>query len=549
MGDVYAITASVLLALGIFILASALFSVRDMHARARVHARVWWVLPVLTIAFIVGYVCVATLIVGQQDAGIDKLAVAAAFFWAGCFVWGMTRISQRVVREMQRIAALEHHRATYDALTSLPNRSFFVQQLQQAIAGAASQKRLAVMMMDLDRFKLINDTLGHHYGDILLQEVSIRLHGALRSSDLVARLGGDEFGILINPVDDPRHPSIIAKHVSSVLEGPFAVEGYPADVRASIGVAYHPEHGDNANILMKNAEIAMYEAKRRSVDVMAYDPVFDTHDLDRLNILSELRQAIDQAELLVHYQPQFHAHSGALAGVEALVRWPHPRLGLLLPEEFVVLAEQSGLINRLNRWVLGIVLEQLAAWRRAGIETPISTNISVVNLQDPVLYQYIADGLRAREVTPSRLRLEITETAVMSDPNTALAAVKRLSELGVRFSIDDFGTGYSSLLYLREMPLDEIKIDRSFIANLARDNNDAIIVRSTIDLAHNMGRVVTAEGVEGQQSVDLLTRWGCDKLQGFYLSPPLAIEDLNLKLSSQNWNPLPSSTANRTGLN
>lgn len=541
MAHAYAIVVSLLLALGASILVSALLTMRDTYAQARVHSRAWLALPTLVIAFIVGYLAFAMTIV-KQGIGIAEVAAAAAFFWAGCLAWGVARISGLAVREAQRMAALERHRATYDALTRLPNRAFFIEQLRRAIAAAP--KRLAVMIMDLDRFKLINDTLGHDYGDILLQEVGIRLHGALRSSDLVARLGGDEFGILIDPIDDAGHPGIIAGHVALGLEGPFAVEGYPAEARGSIGVAYYPDHGDDANALMKNAEIAMYEAKRRGVSVMAYASEFDTHDLNRLNILGELRQAIDQNSLLVHYQPQFHARSGELAGVEALVRWPHPRLGQLLPEEFILLAEQGGLINRLNRWVLDIVLEQLAAWRTAGIGTPISTNVSVVNLQDPALYKCIVDGLKARGLAPHQLRLEITETAVMSDPDTALTAVRRLSEFGVRFAIDDFGTGYSSLVYLREMPIDELKIDRSFVVNLARDSNDAIIVRSTIDLAHNMGRVVTAEGVEGQESMDLLARWGCDKLQGFYLSPPLTIADLNLKLWAQRGSPAPWPIAN-----
>jgi diguanylate cyclase len=362
---------------------------------------------------------------------------------------------------------------------------------------------------------------------------------------LLARLGGDEFGILIDPVDHPEHLATIAGHVAAVLEAPFALEGHPADVGVSIGAAFYPTHGDSSNTLMKNAEIAMYEAKRRGAELMIYDQGFDAHDLGRLDIVRGLKAAIDEAALLVHYQPQIGAKSGKLTGVEALVRWPHPRLGLLLPEEFIALAERSGLINRLNRWVLDIVFNQLAAWQVQGIDTSISTNISVINLQDPDLIQYVVDGLRERGLTASQLKIEITETAVMSDPQVALAAVQRLSEFGVRFAIDDFGTGYSSLLYLREMPVDEIKIDRSFIANVTRDNNDAIIVRSTIDLAHNMGRTVTAEGVESLEAFRLLRHWNCDTLQGFYLSPPLSIEDLNLRLKDPRWSlptaPLPAN--------
>ncbi|HKH21959.1 MAG TPA: bifunctional diguanylate cyclase/phosphodiesterase [Gammaproteobacteria bacterium] len=537
MGDAYHVTCLMLLGLGAAVMTAAFFPVRGICMDARAHSQAWVGLPALIIFFTLGYVASAFALAWQNKADLRDLWVATALFGAACFMWGITQVSWLIIRETQRIAALEHHRAAHDPLTTLPNRVFFIRQLEDAIARTAEQNRLAVLIMDLDRFKLINDTLGHQYGDILLQEVSLRVHASLRVTDLVARLGGDEFGILINPVDDPEHLKTIARHVATVLEGPFAVNGHLTDVGASIGVAYYPEHGAGSNALMKNAEIAMYEAKRRGADVMVYDAGFDTNDLDRLNILSELRQAIDQAHLLVHYQPQFAANSGRLTGVEALVRWPHPRFGLLLPEEFIALAERSGLINRLNRWMLDNVFEQLTAWRMAGIEIPISTNVSVVNLEDPDLFEYIVEGLRVRGLAARQLKLEVTETAVMSDPKSALAAVKRLSELGVRFSIDDFGTGYSSLIYLREMPIDEIKIDRSFIVNMTRDNNDAIIVRSTIDLAHNMGRLVTAEGVENRAVVELLRQWNCDTLQGFYLSPPLTAEALNLKLNNSSWSP------------
>jgi EAL domain-containing protein (putative c-di-GMP-specific phosphodiesterase class I) len=248
--------------------------------------------------------------------------------------------------------------------------------------------------------------------------------------------------------------------------------------------------------------------------------------------------------LQVYYQPQFSAASGRLVGVEALVRWPHSDPAWPLPAEFIELAEQGGLIDRLNRWVLEIVFDQLAAWQEAGVTTTISTNLSAINLQDPELFTYIAHGLAARGLNAARLSLEITETAVASDTKAARAVVKRLSEFGVRLSIDDFGTGYSSLIILRELPVEEIKIDRSFVINMTRDSNDAILVRSTIDLAHKLGRAVTAEGVESREALELLKSWGCDVMQGFFLSPPLAIEDLNRKLADATWHSLTSAPAN-----
>ncbi len=400
-------------------------------------------------------------------------------------------------------------------------------------------------IMDLDRFKLINETLGHFYGDTVLQEVGRRLQSRLRVNDLVARLGGDEFVIMIDPVDHTNQAGTVAQHIASILERPIMVAGYSAEASASIGIAGYPEHGSSGHTLIKNAEIAMYEAKRHGVNTMVYDPGFDMHDVNRLTILSQLRSAINGHELQVFYQPQFDGTSGGLAGVEALVRWPHSDPEWPLPAEFIELAERGGLINRLNRCVLEIVFDQLAAWQEVGVTTSISTNLSAINLQDPGLFTYIAQGLAARGLNAARLTLEITETAVASDTKAARALVKRLSELGVRLSIDDFGTGYSSLIILRELPVEEIKIDRSFVMNMTRDTNDAVLVRSTIDLAHNLGRAVTAEGVESQEALELLKSWGCDVVQGFFLSPPLAIDDLNRKLANASWHSLTSAFASK----
>ncbi|MBA2409151.1 MAG: bifunctional diguanylate cyclase/phosphodiesterase [Gammaproteobacteria bacterium] len=542
MFDLAAIAAFVLLALGAAMLGAALMPVRDIVREARGHSRVWLALPALIVAFvtgILGYLMLA-IAVARRETGLMELAAAAVLFGAGCFVWAISRISRRMMREMLRLAALEQHRATHDPLTNLPNRQFFEGQLERAIADNVAPRRLAVLVMDLDRFKLINKTMGHHYGDTVLQEAGLRLQRSLRITDLVARLGGDDFAVLINPIVDPEHPRIIGQHVAAVLQKPLAVEGRPADVGVSIGVAYHPEHGASHGELIRHAELSMYEAKRRGADVVVYEQTLDSAGRQRLVVLGELRQAIEQQSLVVHYQPQFGAKAGRLTGVEALVRWPHPRLGLLYPEEFIALAEQNGLIGSLNRWVLEVVLDQLAAWHSVGNAMPISTNISAINLQEPDLVQHIADGVRKRGLPPRRLKLEITETAVMSNPDAALAAAKRLSQFGVRFSIDDFGTGYSSLVYLRKLPVSEIKIDRSFIVNVARDHNDAIIVRSTIALAHNLGHWVTAEGIENRQTLELLAAWGCDALQGYFLSPPLPIEALNARLKDSAWNPVKS---------
>lgn len=532
-----------LLIAGIVTLLVSLLPVRDIWALRQPRLSIRFALPALIATTIIGCGVSAGLTI-KYGAGIADLAAAAAVFGAGCLVWITARIGKVALREALRMTALERHRADHDTLTSLPNRAFFLQQLERAISRAAGQHRLAVLIMDLNRFKLINDTLGHFYGDTVLQEVGRRLQSRLRVNDLVARLGGDEFVVLIDPVEHTEQAGTIAQDIASILEHPIVVAGYSADASASSGVAGYPEHGGSGNTLMKNAEIAMYEAKRRGVDTLVYDPGFDMHDVNRLTVLSQLRSAIEDHQLQVYYQPQFSAASGRLVGVEALVRWPHSDPAWPLPAEFIELAEQGGLIDRLNRWVLEIVFDQLAAWQEAGVTTTISTNLSAINLQDPELFTYIAHGLAARGLNAARLSLEITETAVASDTKAARAVVKRLSEFGVRLSIDDFGTGYSSLIILRELPVEEIKIDRSFVINMTRDSNDAILVRSTIDLAHKLGRAVTAEGVESREALELLKSWGCDVMQGFFLSPPLAIEDLNRKLADATWHPLTSAPAN-----
>ncbi len=533
-----------LLTAGITTLLLSLLPVRDIWALRQPRLLIRFALPVLIAATIIGCGISAGLTI-KYGAGIADFAAAAAVLGAGCLAWITAQLGKAALREAQRMTALERHRADHDTLTHLPNRVFFLQQLERAISRAAGKHCLAVLIMDLDRFKLINETLGHFYGDTVLQEVGRRLQSRLRVNDLVARLGGDEFVIMIDPVDHTNQAGTVAQHIASILERPIMVAGYSAEASASIGIAGYPEHGSSGHTLIKNAEIAMYEAKRHGVNTMVYDPGFDMHDVNRLTILSQLRSAINGHELQVFYQPQFDGTSGGLAGVEALVRWPHSDPEWPLPAEFIELAERGGLINRLNRCVLEIVFDQLAAWQEVGVTTSISTNLSAINLQDPGLFTYIAQGLAARGLNAARLTLEITETAVASDTKAARALVKRLSELGVRLSIDDFGTGYSSLIILRELPVEEIKIDRSFVMNMTRDTNDAVLVRSTIDLAHNLGRAVTAEGVESQEALELLKSWGCDVVQGFFLSPPLAIDDLNRKLANASWHSLTSAFASK----
>ncbi len=521
--------------------AAALLAVSLLHGgklyrQARELSGTWVLLLGLIVLLILGYLTYATTVLDRGASAVELL-IALIFLGGSCYVWMVNTISQTVVDKMTRLAALERHRANHDDLTALPKRSFFMTYLNDAIRGRERDrpKQAAVIMMDLDRFKFINDTMGHYYGDILLKEVALRLHRAIRRTDMLARLGGDEFGVLIDPVADPFHVSEIAQHIVSALEEPFAVEGQPVDVGISVGIAWFPDHGADSVSLLKRAKASLLEAKRTQANIVTYHKDMASRDPDQLNILSELRGAIEQDQLVVHYQPQLEVKTGKICSVEALVRWPHPRLGLLSPDEFIPLAEENGLINHLNYWVIDIVLLQLSQWEADQIGLPISTNVSALNLQDKKFLDYLITGIEKTSALPRRLKLEITESALMHESNEALTVIDTLTRLGVKFSIDDFGTGYSSFDYLKKFPVEEIKIDKSFVMNLKKEGDDSLIIRSTIDLAHKMGRSVVAEGVESKDAFKLLRRWGCDKVQGFYVSQPLDIDGLNNLLNK--WKP------------
>lgn len=516
---------------GAALLTVSLVHAGSMYRHTREHTRAWVPLSALIALLVVGYVGYAVLVLKRPAAPSDLLA-ALMFVGGACFVWISNNISQSVFDKLTRIAALQRHRATHDELTALPKGSFFVQHLDEALQERppTPATQAAVLMLGLNRFKTINDTMGHYYGDILLKEVALRLHRSIRKTDLLARLGGDEFGVLIDPVSEPEHLDRVTENLAAALAQPIAIKQHPADVGVSIGVAWFPDHGKDSITLMKHAKAAMREAKRVQADTMVYSETLGIEDRDQLTVLRELRQAIDRDQLVVHYQPVIDLKTGRANSVEALVRWPHPRLGLLSPDEFIPLAEQNALINRLNYWVLDIVLDQLSTWRQGRNALWVSTNVSPTTLQHKDFYPHVVDGLTRRALSSRQLKLEITESVLMADSQQALRAITALVSFGVGFAIDDFGTGYSSLDYLKKLPVDEVKIDKSFVMNLNKDSNDAIIIRSTIDLAHRMGRRVTAEGVDSAETLELLKKWGCDRAQGFHLSQPLPVAELNERL-------------------
>jgi len=407
-----------------------------------------------------------------------------------------------------------------DPLTNLANRSRFANELEAAITQATrGDGRLSMLMMDLDRFKYVNDTLGHSVGDHVLREVSARLESTVKQAECIARLGGDEFAILVRHSDGDL--ADLARAIIKSLEQPILFEGQPLDVGTSIGIAHFPEHGRDAQTLVRNADIAMYAAKRDKTGFATYDPHYDTSQQEHLSLLGELRRAVEHNELRLYYQPKVSLHTSNISAVEALIRWEHPQRGLVPPVQFIPFAEHTGYIKLLTRWVLQEAVRQCGEWLRDGLRLQVSVNISARDLMNRELPDQVSALLSEHQVPAALLCLEITESGFMEDPAHAQKVLDRLFDLGVKLSIDDYGTGYSSLSYIMRLPVQELKIDRSFIQRMATDEELSTIVRSTIDLGHNLGLKVVAEGVEDQAAWNLLRSLGCDDAQGYFMSKPL----------------------------
>ncbi len=419
--------------------------------------------------------------------------------------------------------ALEYQ-ALHDALTGLPNRSLFGDRLRQALLAARRNQRMfGVLLLDLDRFKDINDALGHDRGDSLLQEVTARLRGVLRATDTIARLGGDEFAVLTTEAKHPDDVVAGARKILAALEGPFAIADQMVETGASIGIAMYPIHGDDPSTLLRRADVAMYVAKRAGGGYAVYAPEQEAQTLRRSGLAGELRRSIPQGELVLYYQPQITLATGAIHSVEALVRWNHPREGLMPPDRFIPMAEETGIIHPLTAWVIDSALAQLCRWLEDGLDVSVSLNVSPRNIEDHSLEEMVARALGTFKVEPQRLTLEITEGVAMAA--AAGKALHRLNEMGVRLALDDFGTGYSSLLYLMRLPVNEIKIDRSFVSALSSDPDSGAIVRSAVGLGHNLGLRVVAEGLQDRAAEAILVEAGCDAAQGFLIGRPAPERD------------------------
>jgi len=430
------------------------------------------------------------------------------------------QMRKSVSEREERILKLAYN----DALTGLANRPRLMDRLEQLIAiSKRSDESVSVLLMDLDRFKYVNDALGHQLGDVVLQEVARRLSTLLRDSDTVARLGGDEFAVLL-PQTSSAAATVVAARVSAALEQPIELSGQNVDVGASVGIAAFPEHGPDAASLLREADVAMYAAKRAHVGFMVFNERQSQERQKQLSMLSDVRRAIEYGELMLHYQPKVEIASGRVVGVEGLVRWQHPRRGLVPPGDFIPFLEQSGHIRSLTRWALDAGVRQAVEWNSN--ELVVSINISARDLLDADLPVFLRGLLDQHALPAPRLCLELTESAFVDDPGTAFATIERLYDLGVRLAIDDYGTGYSSLAYIQRLPMHELKIDRSFVGKVLRSHDNETIVRSTIELGHNLGLKVTAEGIEETEALALLARMGCDTGQGYFIARPLAVADL-----------------------
>ncbi len=442
------------------------------------------------------------------------------------------------------------HQALHDALTGLPNRVLLNDRLEQAIQGAwrgGSPLAVALLLLDLDRFKDVNDTLGHHVGDLLLAELGKRLLRVIRKTDTIARLGGDEFAVVLPAISDLQRAQRVSSRMLRAIQRPFELNGLSIDVGASIGIALFPDHAKEKEKLLQCADVAMYAAKTGPASIALYDSDNDHNSIRHLTLTGELRRAIEERHLYLEYQPKLDLKTGQIRGAEALARWDHPTLGPIPPGEFIPQAERTGLMGSLTKLTLSTAFGQLAEWCGNGFGVHMAINISARSLHDSALPGMLADLLVEWKVDAHLISLEITESAIMIDPDRALKVVQRIAKMGIHLSIDDFGTGYSSLSYLSRLPVRELKIDKSFVFELMDRREDAAIVQSTIDLAHNLGLKVVAEGVESEPVLTRLSELGCDLGQGYFIGQPVSGDALCQRLKEELASPFALAATNNSG--
>ena len=433
-----------------------------------------------------------------------------------------TRISRRMESQTKRLEYLAH----YDTLTDLPNRILLKDGLETQIdlLGVQGKQSVALFVIDLDQFKEINDTLGHDVGDNIIKEVGRRLDNLLNEQEIIGRLGGDEFGIVLPGMNQYTAESLVSS-IRYILDVPFVMDEQTFNVDASIGIAVAPEHGTDAVTLIRHAEIAMYQAKGKGMGYAFYDAQQDPHSTDRLELIGELKRAMRDKELFLYFQPKLDVLSGKVIAAEALIRWNHPTRGLIYPDDFILFAEKTELIRYLTKYVLDAAVKECAFWHAAGHHLSVAVNLAARNIQDEVTPGHVAEVLKKYDLDAKYLMLEITETAIVGNPERAIDIMACLDQMGVKLSIDDFGTGYTSLSHLKRLPVDEIKIDRSFVTDMLNDSGHSAVVSTIINLAHNLDLSVVAEGVEDNAAKQELEKYGCDTLQGNYIGRPMTEEE------------------------
>ncbi|WNB74200.1 putative bifunctional diguanylate cyclase/phosphodiesterase [Methylomonas koyamae] len=455
-------------------------------------------------------------------------------YQAGAMIFDQT---QELRNRAETLEKQVSYSSTHDAVTDLPNRILFHDRVEQAIHAANNQgKMLSVLLVEVANFKEVYDTLGRNSSDMILRQIATRLQSVVMGSDSVARIDSNIFSLLLPATESEDAPLNLAKNIQAALDPAFKVERLNLAIHTNIGIVNFPEHGDDVDTLVQKAGVALFMAAKSHEGYTIYAPSYDDHSPRRLTLMSELRQAIEKEQLMIYYQPKVSVKTGKIYGVEGLVRWAHPKHGFIAPDEFIPMAERTRVIKHLTLWMLKRAFRDCAEWRRQGLELVVSVNLSTKDLHDPDLPDVMAGVAAAANIKPSWMMLEITESSIMNDPERAMETIQRLHEMGYKLSIDDFGTGYSSLAYLKKMPLSELKIDKSFVYDLLQSDNDAVIVKATINLAHNLGLQVTAEGVETQEVLERLASYRCDIAQGYWFSKPKPFNDFNVWLQQSSHN-------------
>jgi len=429
--------------------------------------------------------------------------------------------------------------STHDRLTDLPNRALFYDRVERVIISALATgtipKRLSILLIEIENFKDIYDTLGRNSSDLILKQVATRIQGVCMDRDIIAKIDGNIFGILLLDHPELDRAEEFAKQIQEAMETPYIAEKLQVSVHSNVGIVHFPEHGEDVDTLVQRAGVALHFAQRSNKGYAVYAPTSDNNNVYRLALMPELRYAIEKDALDLFYQPKVSIKTGEICGAEALLRWNHPEHGYVPPDEFIPMAERNRVIKQLTQWMLKRAFRDCAQWHKEGLPITISVNLSVKDLHDPELPDLISGVAIASSIKPEWIILEITESSVMAEPDHAMEIIKRLHDKGYRFSIDDFGTGYSSLSYLRKLPLAEIKIDKSFVLDLLCSDNDKAIVKTTINLAHNLGIKVTAEGVESKEIMSKLMEYDCDVAQGFFLSKPISVKDFTKWVTDSKW--------------